>query len=367
MFKGKRNFLTIVMAVMGLFSAITAPAFSQDFTVKRILPTPSSDVKYTGADYTEIYFRQNKADLELNYMDNGFSLQRLYKVVDSVGTENIAAIEIIAQASPDGILSRNIWLSQHRSQIILDYMNRNFPQLKDRISVNAVTESWDNLASYVAQDPNLSDENKEKVLNIINSRRLSVADKKATIKTVGKDPVVGDVYEYLLNCYYTIIRNAGIYILYNSKSGSGKSADMSPETVHADRQTTSTLSQAITIPAYVKARSVSASLLQVGDTTVRRILPIPESDSTYADADYTEVHFRKNKADLDLGYMNNGRSLQNLYRVIDSLGIENISAVEIIAQASPEGILSRNVWLSERTLSPAQGQDIHKHSYRILG
>ena len=345
MFKGKRKILTIVMAVMGLFSAITVPAFSRDFTVKRILPTPSSDCTYTGADYTEIYFRQNNADLELNYMDNGVALQRLYKVVDSVGTENIAAIEIIAQASPDGILSRNIWLSQHRSQVILEYMSSHFPQFRDRISVNAVTESWDNLASYVTQDPNLSDENKEKVLNIINSRRLSVYEKKAVIKTVGKDPVVGDVYEYLLNCYYTIIRNAGIYILYNSKSATAEG--MSPETVQTDRQTTSTLSQAITIPAYVQARSVSANLLQVGNTTVNRILPIPESDSTYADADYTEVHFRKNKADLDLGYMNNGYSLQHLYRVIDSLGIENISAVEIVAQSSPEGILSRNIWLSE--------------------
>ena len=356
MFKGKRKILTIFMAVMGLFSTITVPVYSQvryisnllkveDTYVKRILPIIESDSVYADANYTEIHFKQNDANLDISHMNNRMALSYLNKTVDSLGINNITAIEIISQASPDGILSRNVWLSEHRSQIIRDYINRNYPQLKDRISINAVTESWDNLASYVAQDPKLSDENKEKVLNIINSDQLSVGEKKAKIKTVGTDSAVGDVYEYLLENYYAVIRNTGIYILHNAKSASA--SNMSPEASHVNDQTPSALSGTITIPAYAQARSISANLLQVGDAIVKRIMPKPESDSTYADVDYTEVHFRKNKADLDLNYMNNGYSLQHLYRVIDSLGIENITSVEIIAQASPEGILSRNVWLSE--------------------
>ena len=66
----------------------------------------------------------------------------------------------------------------------------------------------------------------------------------------------------------------------------------------------------MTRPAYAQSRSMGSNLLKVGDSTVKRIMPVPESDSTYADADYTEVHFRQNKADLDLDYMDNGKSLE---------------------------------------------------------
>ena len=362
MFEKKSKFLTIVMAVMGLFSAITVPAFSQihyisdnllkvnDAYVKRILPVIESDSVYADAEYIEFHFKQNDADLDMSHMDNRMALSYLNKAIDSLGINNITAIEIVSQASPDGIVSRNVWLSERRSQIIRDYVNSNYPQLKKRISINAVTESWDNLARYVAQDPNLCDENREKVLNIINSDTLSVGQKKATIKTVGTDSIVGDVYEYLLTNYYAVIRNTGIYILHNAKSATAaviSSSGTSSGTSHVDRQSSLARAQAMTIAAFAKARPISANLLQVGDTTVNRIMPIPESDSTYADADYTEVHFRKNRADLDLKYMNNDSSLYHLNRVIDSIGLENISAVEIIAQASPEGIVSRNVWLSE--------------------
>ena len=49
----------------------------------------------------------------------------------------------------------------------------------------------------------------------------------------------------------------------------------------------------ITIPAFAQVRSISSNLLKVGDATVKRIMPAPESDSTYADADFTEVHFKQ--------------------------------------------------------------------------
>ena len=54
----------------------------------------------------------------------------------------------------------------------------------------------------------------------------------------------------------------------------------------------------MTRPAYAQIRSISDNLLKVGDSTVKRIMPKPESDSAYADADYTEIHFRKNMRTL---------------------------------------------------------------------
>jgi len=223
--KGTIKF-TIYTAVLAL-SVMTGSAYAQirsisdnllkvgDATVKRIMPKPESDSTYADADYTEIHFKQNKADLDLNYMDNGRSLQHLYRVMDSLGIENIAAVEVIAQSSPDGILSRNEWLSEHRSQVILEYMYKNFPDLRDRISVNTIAESWENLAQYVYQDPNLSEKNRDRILDIIDSQKLSVATKKTRLKNLGKDPKVGNIYSYLTKYYYPVIRNTGIYILHN--------------------------------------------------------------------------------------------------------------------------------------------------------
>lgn len=186
-----------------------------DSIVKRIMPKPESDSIYVATDYTEVHFKLNKADLDLNYMNNYYALTHLNRVVDSLGIENISAIEIISQSSPDGSLERNEWLTEHRSQVILDYMYRMFPELKSIISLNTVTESWENLAMYVAQDPNLSEKNINKILDIIDSPTLSVSAKKSRLKNnLGKDPKVGNIYAYLTKYYYPVIRNSGIYILH---------------------------------------------------------------------------------------------------------------------------------------------------------
>ena len=186
-----------------------------DSVVKRIMPKPESDSMYVATDYTEIHFELNKAKLDISYMDNGLNLLHLDRVLDSLGIENISAIEIISQSSPEGSLERNTWLTEHRSQVMLEYMNRVFPQLRSKISVSRVTESWENLAQYVAQDPNLEEETRNKILDIIDSPDLSVATKKARLKnSLGSNPLTGNVYAYLTKYYYPVIRNSGIYILH---------------------------------------------------------------------------------------------------------------------------------------------------------
>ena len=216
-------------AVMLAISAIlTCSAYAQggrnrlsrllevgDTLVERVMPKPASDSIYVATDYTEIHFRVNKAELDISYMDNGYALLHLERVLDSIGIENISAIEIISQSSPEGSLERNTWLTEHRSEVMLKYMYEVFPELHDKISMNKVTESWDNLAQYVIRDPYLEEETKDKILEIIESDKISVATKKSRLKTaLGKNPKTGDVYKYLTTYYYPVIRNSGIYVLH---------------------------------------------------------------------------------------------------------------------------------------------------------
>ena len=184
-----------------------------DTIVKRIMPAPETDSQYVATDYTEVHFRLNKATLDLDYMNNGKSLMHLDRVLDSLGLENITAVEVISQSSPEGTLARNQWLTENRSKVISDYLNRVFPQLKDKITLNKVTESWENLARYVAQDPYLEEQTINRILDIIESDE-SVAKKKVQMQNLGSDPKTGDIYAYLCKYYYPVIRNSGIYILH---------------------------------------------------------------------------------------------------------------------------------------------------------
>jgi len=223
----KRTFRYILhlAAALVLCSAMTLQASAQvhsqaenllvvgDSIVRRIMPKPISDSAYVSTDYTEIHFRSNKADLDTKYMGNKAALEHLAIAIDSIGLENITAIEIVSQSSPEGIYSRNVWLSEHRSQVMVDYVKKSFPELADKLSINIVSESWENLAQYVYQDPNLDEKTKKKVLDLIDSD-ISVNLKKSRMKNLGKTKKTGDIYKYLLNNYYPVIRNTGIYILH---------------------------------------------------------------------------------------------------------------------------------------------------------
>lgn len=187
-----------------------------DTVVQQILPAPQSKKTFVATDYTEIHFKLNKSNLDISYMDNSQALLHLDRVVDSIGIDNIVAIEIISQSSPEGPLEWNKKLTDQRSDVMKKYFNRVFPKLKGKLTLNKVTESWNNLAMYVAQDPNLEDDTKKYILEIINSEEISVADKKNILKnSLGTNPKTGDVYAYLTQYYYPIIRYSGIYILHN--------------------------------------------------------------------------------------------------------------------------------------------------------
>lgn len=223
----KRTFRYILhlTAALVLCSAMTLQASAQihsqaenllvvgDSIVRRIMPKPISDSAYVSTDYTEIHFRSNKADLDVKYMENKAALEHLDIAIDSIGLENITAIEIVSQSSPEGIYSRNVWLSEHRSQVMVDYVKKTFPELADKLSVNLVSESWENLAQYVYQDPNLDEQTKQKILDLIDSD-IKIETKKSRMKNLGKTKKTGDIYKYLLNNYYPVIRNTGIYILH---------------------------------------------------------------------------------------------------------------------------------------------------------
>lgn len=62
----------------------------------------------------------------------------------------------------------------------------------------------------------------------------------------------------------------------------------------------------------------------------------------------TNIYFHMDKSNVDLSLMQNGRSVDELAALIDSIGVENIHSITISAYASPDGPYNRNVKLAYR-------------------
>ena len=74
-----------------------------------------------------------------------------------------------------------------------------------------------------------------------------------------------------------------------------------------------------------------------------------------------EIHFRFDKYNLDLEYMDNRQSLQDFAHKIDSIGISKIDSIVIVSQSSPEGVYEHNLMLSQKRANTMQNyiQEVH--------
>ena len=74
-----------------------------------------------------------------------------------------------------------------------------------------------------------------------------------------------------------------------------------------------------------------------------------------------EVHFKLDKHNLELDYMDNEASLQKFADKIDSIGISKIDSIVIVSQSSPEGTLAYNLRLSKNRANTMRQYISDKH------
>ena len=169
---------------------------------------------------TDVLFKLNDEKLYEDYRDNALALDKLHRILDSVDVQDVLEVEIVVQSSPEGVYLRNKWLTEHRTQVISDYMNKNWPVLAGRTTLHSVIEAWDDLEFYVNEDTLLSDKSKQRILNVINPKdSISIETKKWRMENrLGYDPAVGAVYRYLYRKYYPVLRGAGVQIKYKNRN-----------------------------------------------------------------------------------------------------------------------------------------------------
>ncbi|MBR3562559.1 MAG: hypothetical protein IKN93_01890 [Bacteroidales bacterium] len=205
-----------------------------------------------------VCFRWDNPHYDRTYLDNAAVEQEIFRFIDSLGTANIEQIVVEAFASPEGSLYHNRELCKLRSAEMKWLILKNYPETLGKFKLSPAGESWAMLRSRVAADSKLSDASREKILRILDDSTISLDSRKWRLsKGLGSDPLVGDLWQYLLRAHYRYLR-CGVMIIVSSHSAATatvvpseakessetkKPADTTSETLAGKALIDSTLSQ----------------------------------------------------------------------------------------------------------------------------
>lgn len=154
----------------------------------------------------EVHFRFDKADLDLTYMNNEYSLHRFAHAIDSIGLTMIDSVVIVSQSSPEGKYDHNMRLSQRRAATMRKTITARHPELIDILHIHPDGESWQQLREYIKNDTLMEQSDIDKAIHIIDSD-VDIVAKKRHMKQLSS-------YDYLIETYYPRIRNSAFCIIY---------------------------------------------------------------------------------------------------------------------------------------------------------
>lgn len=147
-----------------------------------------------------IHYGFDRGSLDINYRNNKESLDALYQKVQSIGADNIDAIEITSYSSPQGVYEHNLLLAKKRLAAVKSYFKTTYPDLQDKMIFEAGGESWGMLRELIADDSTLSSAQKERAFSVIDAD-INPGTKKWRMEQL-------PFYQYLLKTHYTQVRSA---------------------------------------------------------------------------------------------------------------------------------------------------------------
>lgn len=156
-----------------------------------------------------LYFRFDKALVDIGYMDNNKTLRHL----DSILTDHelclrIDSIHILSFTSPEGNVAYNTRLARQRSAAVKGYLVWKYPHIDQyRIHPRPQGENWQELRRLIVDDPNLPD--KEEVLQIIDQQKDS-----ERCKVLLKKLNDGIPYHYIHTHLLRYLRNAAVCMVW---------------------------------------------------------------------------------------------------------------------------------------------------------
>lgn len=186
-----------------------------------ITSTTGDMFKDVRTDNPDVYALEAHLDYKVNdytfdpdYMSNRYVLRALDRAIDEVGIDNIDSVLVVSYASPEGTVEHNLFLAEKRAIDSKWFILKQYPELRNRISHEGRGESWDGLRQLVEQDRNITNSTRYQLLDIIENNYVDANTKKALLKKIPNDPMVGNVYQYVLKNHYPSLRGSTMLSFY---------------------------------------------------------------------------------------------------------------------------------------------------------
>ena len=152
-------------------------------------------------------FRWDSSLIDEEYRNNRAIFTSLDKTIKSLDIERIDSVVIVAKASPEGVLEHNNALARRRANAMRRYVSDRYPELVPLLKVRAEGEAWEELRSCVVSDDVMSQQEKQRVLRILDNETISVGTRKWRLERDAR-------YGYLYRTYYPILRNSTLLVIY---------------------------------------------------------------------------------------------------------------------------------------------------------
>lgn len=150
-----------------------------------------------------LYYYHDRIDIDKDYLDNAYQIYRIKHILQH--STRIDSITIYAYASPEGSLSRNIWLAEQRAIAARDFILDNLPHgsVLDPadIHLRPMGENWDGLLAELEANYHLR--NRDRVMRIMHAD-IPTETKKWRLKRLDN----GYTYNWIIRNHMPHLRMA---------------------------------------------------------------------------------------------------------------------------------------------------------------
>lgn len=119
----------------------------------------------------------------------------------------IQSIHICGYASPESPYVHNEYLSTNRSRVLAEYLGFRYNLPSERTTYNAVTENWGEFREQVLEASDITDRQRQELLQLIDAPTYGPADFDAKETTLKTDPRFAALYrEKILPLWFPLLR-----------------------------------------------------------------------------------------------------------------------------------------------------------------
>ena len=219
------------------------------FSLRAQTPTRDAEIR--------VYYPFDNAVVREDYLSNQEALRQLDSLYLSGAFDGQETLEIVSYSSPEGQYAYNVNLSKRRAESLRRYIAAKYPSLAPRLTTNPDGESWADLREAVLHDTRMSEQSREKMLQIIDSSARP-DEKEARLKAISS-------YKQLYANYFRRLRYAFIRVRI-ADSGADAVPAGNTEISDADAAKADSLLHAAAIAAAQAARTDSLRNAALADS-----------------------------------------------------------------------------------------------------